>query len=109
MSPKYYDDDGLLMPVSVITPIWDAGTIRRKVVNAMYFDMDSVPGGLIEVYFSDDDYQSWSQPRIVNMSYNYPSLPHCGTFRRRAFKFNINNQLPFRLRSIDMSVDVGTL
>jgi len=108
-SPNYLTDDGSVMPITVITPLWDAGTSRRKQLGRMIFDTDQVTGAIMQVQVTDDDYQTWSQPRKVDMSLPFPKLDHCGTFTRRAFKFTINNNLPFRLKSVELQFDVGTL
>lgn len=108
-STDYRDDDGLLIPITIITPRWDAGTSRRKNLSKMNFVADIVPGSLMSVQVSDDDYQTWSQPRIVDLSTNYPNLINCGTFRRRAWKFQVNHNLPWRLEAAELQFDIGTI
>lgn len=108
-SPNYLTDDGSVMPVTIITPLWDAGSSRRKNLGMMIHDTDQVTGAIMYLSVTDDDYQTWSQPRKIDMSLPFPTLPKCGTFRRRAFKYTINNNLPFRLRNVEMQFDVGTL
>lgn len=108
-SPNYLDDAGTVFPVTVVTPSFDAKTNRRKFLGAMNFYADRVPGSLMTVQWSDDDYQSWSQPRTLDLSQQYPRLSNCGTFRQRAFKFTVNNNLWFRLMAVDLQFDVGTL
>jgi len=108
-STDYLNDNGTIFPITVVTPRWDAGTSRRKHLGMMYFVTDMVPGSTMTVQVSDDDYQTWSQPRLVDLSVPKPCLPHCGTFSRRAFKFTINNSLPWRLEAIEAQFDIGTL
>lgn len=108
-SPNYLTDNGLMIPVTIVTPNYTGNTQKRKVLGAMYFDMDQVPGGLLSVQVSDDDYQTWSQPRIVNMQNAFPMLNHCGTFRRRAFQMQVMNNLPFRIRNVQLLLTEGIL
>jgi len=107
--PNYLTDDTLVMPVTFITPLFDAGSSRRKTLGMMIHDTDQVTGAIMYLQVSDDDYQTWSQPRKIDMSLPFPTLPNCGTFKRRAFKYTINNNLPFRLKGVELSFDVGTL
>lgn len=108
-STDYLDDNGSLIPITVITPRWDGGTSRKKQASMLNFVCDMVPGSLMSVQVSDNDYQSWSQPRIVDLSQQFPNLIHCGTFRRRAWKFQVNHNLPWRLNAMELQFDIGTL
>jgi len=108
-STDYYDDNGELIPITVVTPRWDAGTSRRKNLGIMNFVGDQLQGCLMNVQVSDDDYQTWSQPRTVDLSMAFPNLSHCGTFRRRAWKFTVNNNLFWRMVGPELQYDVGTL
>lgn len=108
-STDYLDDNGQLIPITIITPRWDAGTSRNKQLSMMNFVCDVVPGSIMSVQVSDDDYTTWSQPRMVDLSMKFPNLPKCGTFRRRAWKFQINHNLPWRLEAAELQYDLGTL
>ena len=108
-SPNYLDDNGNLIPITLVTPPWDGNTSNRKHLGKMSVSADQVPGAIMTVQVSDDDYQTWSQPRTVDLSLNNPMIIHCGTFRKRAFKLSINNNLPFRLKAIDMYLEAGLI
>jgi len=107
--PNYLTDNSALIPITAVTPGFDGTVQNRKHLGKMSVSADQVPGEIMYVQVSDDDYQTWSQPRMVDLSLNNPNLIHCGTFRRRAFKFTINNSLPFRLRAIDLYLEVGEI
>lgn len=107
-STSYKDIDNPI-PVTIITPTFDAGTYRRKQLNVMKFVGDQVPGSVLQVSHSSDDYQTWSQPRNVDLSQNTPMLVNCGTFKKRAYKFVHMHDTPFRLSAIEVQYDVGTL
>lgn len=108
-SPNYLTDNSQLIPVQVVTPNFDANTSNRKHCGKLSINADQVPGSLMTIQMSDDDYQTWSQPRTIDLSLNNPNLIHCGTFRKRAHKFSINNDLPFRLKAVDLYVESGII
>lgn len=107
----YYADDGDFIDVQIITPNYDGDTQRRKQLNLMTFLADQVDGSVMEVYKNDNDYQraSWSNVRTVDLSRPRPQLSNCGTFIRRAFKFRHTANTPFRLKAVELQVDLGTL
>lgn len=108
-STDYRDDDGALIPITCVTPRWDGGTSRNKFLSILGIVADISPGSLMYVQVSDDDYQTWSQPRVVDLGEKFPNLTDCGSFRRRAWKFTVNNNLPWRLSAFEPQFDLGTL
>lgn len=108
-STDYLDDNGQLIPITGVTPRWDGGTSRNKMLSMMNMVCDIVPGSTMSIQVSDDDYQTWSQPRIVDLGMEFPNLIDCGTFRRRAWKFQVNHNLPWRLSGFELQFDIGTL
>lgn len=109
ISGDQYKDDEYPIVVDIITPNFDAGTYRRKHLKQAVFIADQIPGGVMTARYSDDDYQSWSTPRSVDMSAKRPMLTDLGTFQRRAFHLRYIDDLPFRIRAIDVQYDVGSL
>lgn len=108
-STDYLDDNGQLIPITGVTPRWDGNTSRKKFLSMMNIVGDIVPGSLMYIQVSDDDYQTWSQPRVVDLGMEFPNLVDCGTFRRRAWKFTVNNNLPWRISAFELQFDLGTL
>lgn len=106
---EYPGDDGEVIPVEIYTPNFDGGVGRRKHCNHMGINADQVASSSIEVRWSDDDYTTWSSTRTVNLGATRPILTSLGTFYRRAFHFRHALFLPFRLRSADLQIDLGTL
>ena len=100
---------GNSIPITIRTPRWDGGTDRRKTLNTMSFVGDIVPGSIMTIQASDDDYQTWSTPRTIDLGMDFPNLVNCGNFRKRSWRFLLNNFLPFRMRAIELQVDIGTL
>lgn len=105
----YPTDAGIPAQVDIYTPSWDAGTKRRKQLNAIYFQNDQVSGSKMFVRKSDNDYRSWSPFRAVSLSDNRPSLTRCGSFTKRALNLRHAAPTPFRIKSSDLQLDIGTI
>lgn len=105
----YMDDDDTVIPLQIITPNFDAGTRRQKQMGMLGFIADQSPLCSMSVSYSDDDYQTWSTPQSVDLGYDYPTLTDLGSFRKRAFKFTVNNNAWFRLSAMETQFDIGTL
>jgi hypothetical protein len=106
---EYPNDDGVVIPVDIVTSNMTFGVDRRKFIKMMRFNADQTPGSILTVRVSDDDYQTWSQYRQVNLGNRRPVLYDCGTFYRRAWHFRHYANTPFRIKSIDLQMDIGTL
>ena len=104
----YLTDNNLPISVDIYTPIFDAGTRRRKQMNYMQFIADQVPAQL-QVRVSDDDYQTWSNARNVDLSHKIAFLSNCGSFTKRAFHLNHTANTEFRISAVEMQFDIGTL
>lgn len=103
-------DFGNVFPVDIYTPNFDGGTTRRKMLNMMYFVGDRQSGSKLQVRYSDDDYNSWSNFRTVDLGDSKPRLSDNGTFQyRRAHHFRHQEATPFRLSAVDLQLDLGTL
>ena len=106
----YPNDIGMIFPVDIYTPNMDFGTTRRKYLNSMFFNGDKVDGSVLRARFSDDDYQTYTNFRQVDLSLSKPRLTNCGTFaRRRAYHFRHSSNTPFRMKTVDLALDLGTL
>jgi hypothetical protein len=106
----YPNDYGTLFPVDIYTPNMDFGTIRRKMLTGMYFRADRTPSSYLQARYSDDDFSSWSNFRTIDLSKVKPRMMSCGTFsQRRAYHFRHMCNTSFRIKSIDLAMDIGTL
>ena len=102
-------DHGSSFPVDIYTPNYDADIDREKYMPALYFDQDMYLGSLAEVRWSDDDYQSWVNPQTVDFSERKPMITDLGSFYRRAFHIRHNAPTPMRIKSMGMSMGLGSL
>ncbi len=106
---SYYTDDDEAMAVDIYTPIFDANTVRRKILNSLTLVGDQTVGSVVQVRHSDNDYLSWSNFRTLNMGTRCPTLGKCGTFKRRAYHLKHRSATPMRLQYADVEYDLGTL
>ncbi len=97
------------IPVDIVTPNYTGNTYRRKNLNRMDFVGDQVTGSVLNVRVSDDDYQTWSNFRQVDLGVADPNLTECGTFIKRAFHFRHTSNTELRLKAVDLQIDLGTL
>jgi hypothetical protein len=105
---EFPTDYGNVFPVDIYTPNLDFGVARRKMLKTLYFYGDRL--SKIKVRFSDDDFTTWSNFREVDLSRKKPRLTNCGTFEeRRAYHIRHQAATTFRLRDMDMQMDIGTL
>lgn len=102
-------DGGTPFPVDIYTPNMDFGVNRIKLLNKQYFNADQTSGSMLQVRCSDDDYQTWSNFRPVDLSKRRPYLSKCGSFYRRAYHYRHFAPTAFRIRSTDLEMDLGVL
>jgi len=69
----------------------------------MDFITDQRPGKL-KVRFTEDDFQSYSLFREVDLNVARPSLTNCGTFRRRGWHLRYASPYALRLEAIELDL-----
>jgi hypothetical protein len=76
---------------------------HRLVINADRPSADSS----MSVYWSDDDYQTWSTAKSINLNQELPSVMRGGRFRRRAYKLEYADNYPLRMKNLDIDLNMG--
>jgi hypothetical protein len=109
MDYTYPSDNGTVFPVDIYTPNFDAGVDRQKYLSQMRFNADQTDGSTLYVRNSDDDYQTWTNFRRVDLSQVRPIMNDCGTFYRRAYHIRHSANTALRIKSLDLQMDLGTL
>lgn len=109
MDSAFYNDDGDEIVVDIITPIFDGGTYNRKHLNRLRIIGDQQPGSYLDIKYSDNDYQTWSTFRRVELSKREPTIRQLGTFSKRAFHLQHRANTPFRIKALEGSFDIGVL
>lgn len=108
-NPLAYTDADGTPQVRIVTDNFDAGTQVKKVFKRFDILADQVPGSFLSLQYSEDDYQTWSTLRTVNLGLKHPHLMDLGTFRRRAYRFFHQSNTPFRLRGANAHLLPGSL
>ena len=106
LSPTVYNDSGNSIYWTTVTPLMDSGTTKRKFFRAIEVVGDKVTGTM-DVRFSDDDYNSWSTYRSVDLSADRSKLYQMGSSRRRAWQFYCTDNVPIRIQAAEISFDIG--
>ncbi len=109
INSTYYTDNNLPISVDIYTPPFDAGTRVRKTLNYLGIVADQIPGAALSIQHSDDDYQTWSTIRKVDLGQKKPFITNCGTFTKRAYHFNHTANTEFRVQAVEVGFDIGTL
>ena len=102
-------DDGELITMDLYLPNYDGGTRLTKYLHSMDIVADQTNGSLLQIRKSDDDYQTWSNFRTVDLGNARPRLTQGGSFRRRAYHFRHACNTPLRITSVEIQVELGTL
>lgn len=108
-SEEYVTDDGALITMDIITPNFDGGTRRKKMMGRLTFIADQSASANLLVRVSDDDYQTWSNWRTVDLAQRVPFLSNCGSFYKRAHQFRHTAAEKFRIQAVEMQLDIGVL
>ncbi|MDE1816793.1 MAG: hypothetical protein KGI11_09585 [Thaumarchaeota archaeon] len=106
---NYTDAGSVNFPVDLYTPNFDGGVKFNKMLKRMDVIGDQyASSNPVNITYSEDDYQTWSTTRTVDLSQKRPFLTDCGTFRRRAYHINHNTALPLRLKALEMYIATGS-
>lgn len=105
----YPNDSGNVVPVDIYTPNFDDGVDRVKYLSQMRFTADQTPGSRLYSRFSDNDYQSWNNFRMIDLSKQRPIINDEGSFYRRAYHFRHFANTGLRISSVELQMDVGVL
>lgn len=108
ITPASFRDTSGVINVRIRTPNYDWGTLKRKRFAAAYILGDTVSTTL-QVRYTDDDYQTYSAYRTVDLSTVRKMLQRCGSSRRRAWDFlHSDPTQPFRVYEMQLDMSVGS-
>lgn len=88
----------------------DFETINRKFMYRLSLIGDSPNNTTdcpINVEWSDDDYNTFTTPRVLTMNGVMAAILRLGTFRRRAFRFTFSQPFLLRLEALEVDINVG--
>jgi hypothetical protein len=101
-------DEGRAFPFDVYTPNFDGGTRRTKTLAKLSVLADRRDNTTLDVWCSDDDYQTWVYGGQANLGSDDPFWPDLGSFKRRAFRFTQLADSPLRIQAIEAYLDVAS-
>lgn len=104
MLPGQYDDDGQPIIARARTARGDAGNYRGKQIAAATIIGDQVASP-IYLRYSDDDFQTYSTPRRIDMSLRKKQARRLGRMRYRSWDLLHTGSTDLRLQAID--IDLG--
>lgn len=94
----------------IVTSKFDFDSINRKSMGRLSILSDAPNGSTnvpITVQWSDDDYNTWSVGRTLQLNTDIPAIHQLGMFRRRAFKFTYSAPYPIRIEGIEVDINKG--
>lgn len=99
-------DYGNPVDFNVVTPRWDGGVMREKYITraSIVGDMTS---STMQIRHSENDYQTWSLYRSVNMQASWPYLTSMGMAHRTAYQIRHTAFTPQRVEAIEIEYEVG--
>ncbi len=88
-NPNTLTDDSVAFTSMVQTDPMDFGSMNQKFMSSLITVADRpTTSTLLSISYSDDDYQTFSTPRTMELNQEYPILHQLGRFRRRAVKLS---------------------
>lgn len=107
MIQNAYQDASGQINCLIRTPPMDWGTMKQKRFAAMYLHGDTSQS-VVQVRYSDDDYNTYSTYRNIDLSSVRKMLQRCGRSRRRSWDFLHTANQPFRVETVEFDMSVGT-
>lgn len=95
---------------TAVSDKFDFGSLNQKFMHRLSLVCD-VPYGnhtSCTLYWTDDDYQTYSSGRVININNTMPVLTQLGMFRRRAFKLVYSDAYPIRIEGFEFDINLGT-
>ncbi len=102
VSPDSFTDVTGNIPVTSYTPPMDWGSLNWKRFGYNYLLADTI-STTVSLSFSDNDYQTFSNPRTVDLSTVRKQMRNCGSSRRRIWKLTHSDNTPLRVFTMKSS------
>jgi hypothetical protein len=98
-----YTDNGSAFTDTIQTRIVDLDTEKRKRLHKLsLIGLDSRAASTTSISWSDDDYQTFTTARTVDLNNQRTYLTNLGAFRRRAFKITNAANTPVYLTDLEL-------
>jgi len=106
--PTVYQDDGENFTVKVQTFKTIFDSFHRKFASRLMVIGDRANAGTAQISWTDDDYQTYSTARDVDLSQVRPCIYRMGDFRERAFKMEYTQNKPLRVDHFEFDFNIGS-
>ena len=107
-NPTVYQDDGVNFTMRTVTGNHYFGSYNQKAMHRLTITSDRpTTDASMDVYWTDDDYQTYTSSQAVNLNQELPSLTRLGRFRKRAFKLELTANVPLRLKRLEVDINLG--
>lgn len=103
-----YTDNGAPIYVRSVTDLVDNGNTKRKFFNRVEVIGDKVSASAF-IRHTDDDYQTWSKYREVDLGSSRSQFYCGGASRRRAYELLCTDAVPLRLDALEVDFSLGEL
>lgn len=103
-----YQDDGEAFTATIQTSGVDFGSRKKKTCNSIDVICDrETSTSNLSIAWSDNDYQTHSAPRTVDLSSDLPRLTRGGRFRKRSFLLNHSANTPMGIEALELDIEAG--
>lgn len=113
MDENKFTDAGTAFTCTVISAKLDFDSINRKFMHRLSIigDVpdDTLVDSAVNVSWSDDDYKTWSTPRTLIFNADLPAIHQLGQFRRRALKLSYSLPHLFRIETVEVDINKGSV
>jgi len=106
LHPTTYQDDAGAILVKIVTGKLDFDSMHQKRMFRLALLADVESTGTVTLDWSDDDYQTWSTARTLDLT-TRPYTTSLGSFRRRAFRLQHSANFPFRAEVLEVDYSEG--
>lgn len=104
----YTDNDSNYTMLVQTSKVDQGNSFRKRMPRLTVVGDRQVIPSVIDISWSDDDYQTFSTPRSVDMSASRAYLNNCGSvYRRRAFRLTNTAPTSMRLEGLEMDTIQG--
>lgn len=107
-SSSLYQDDGTAFTCIAVTDKNAFESYRNKFMGRLIVWANKTSSSsLLSIQYTDDDYQTYSTARTMDLSLKRPVLYQLGEFRERAFKLTFTDNFPLLLQGLEVDINMG--
>jgi stabilization protein len=106
LDPDLYQDTAGAILCWIITNRYDFGNNHWKRIFRVELVADRQSSGTVSLEFTDDDYQTWSTARTLDLTIR-PYTKSLGVTRRRAFRIKHTTNADFRAEALEFDFNDG--